>query len=49
LHSHCAIVSSTFLKVALHAQWRPRGVSALGISFWELFLCAYGFKEKVDK
>ena len=21
----------------------------LGISFWELFLCASGFKEKVDK
>ena len=37
------IVLSTFSKVA------PRGVSALGVSFWELFLCAYCAKEKVDK
>jgi hypothetical protein len=27
----------------------PRGLSALGVSFWELFLCAYCAKEKVDK
>jgi hypothetical protein len=44
-----SIVLSTFLKVALHEQWRLRGVSALGVSFWELFLCAYCAKEKVDK
>ena len=47
-HSLRANVSSTFLKVVLHAQWRsPR--RRYGISFWELFLCASGFKEKVDK
>ena len=38
--------SSTFFK-----RWRGQGRVALvfGISFWELFLCASGFKEKVDK
>ena len=44
-----AIVSSTFLKVVLHAQWRGNGARSpvLGVSFWELFLCAYAVKEKV--
>ncbi len=45
------IVSSTFLKVALHAQWRGYGARSpvFSVSFWELFLCAYFVKEKVDK
>ena len=43
-----ADVSQARKDVALHAQWRsPR--RRYGISFWELFLCASGFKEKVDK
>jgi hypothetical protein len=42
---------STFSKVALHAQWRGYGARSpvLSVSFWELFLCAYTVKEKVDK
>ena len=30
---HPPVVLSTFSKVVPHAQWRPRGVSALGVSF----------------
>jgi hypothetical protein len=37
--------------VALHAQWRGYGARSpvLSVSFWELFLCAYTVKEKVDE
>ena len=45
---HPSIVLSTFSKVALHEQWRPPR-RRFGVSFWELFLCAYCAKEKVDK
>ena len=45
-----AIVSSTFSKVALHAQWRGYGARSpvYAVSFWELFLCGSCPKEKVD-
>ena len=47
-HSTKRIVLSTFSKVVPHAQWRPPR-RRIGVSFWELFLCAYAVKEKVDE
>ena len=42
------IVLSTFSKVVPCAQQRPPR-RRIGVSFWELFLCAYAVKEKVDE
>ena len=41
----CDCFASLFQKRPSARRERKKN----GISFWELFLCAYGFKEKVDK
>jgi hypothetical protein len=49
LHSTLRDCFVHFFKSGALRVAEPRGLSALGVSFWELFLCAYCAKEKVDK